>query len=118
MITLISPAKTLDFESEIISNISSNPIFTAEPQRITKKLKSLSRKKIAGLMSLSEKLADLNYQRYQMWAVDPEDDLVRQAVLMFKGEVYLGLDPYSFSVEDTEQAQKIITYIIRTLRLP
>ncbi len=106
MITLISPAKTLDFDSEIVSKISSNPTFTKEPERITKKLKTLSRNKIAGLMSLSEKLADLNYQRYQMWSINPEDDLVRQAILMFKGEVYLGLDPYSFSEEDTLEAQK------------
>jgi cytoplasmic iron level regulating protein YaaA (DUF328/UPF0246 family) len=106
MITLISPAKTLDFESEIGSSISTIPKFKKEPERISKKLKTLSRKKIADLMSLSEKLADLNYQRYQMWAVDPEDELVRQAVMMFKGEVYLGLDPYTFSEDDTLEAQK------------
>lgn len=105
MITVISPAKTLDFDSEIKSNMATQPIFTKEPEQLIKKLKTFSRKKISDLMALSEKLSDLNYQRYQMWTTEPKFDLVRQAVLMFKGEVYIGLDPYSFTEEDHEFAQ-------------
>ena len=56
-------------------------------------------------MKLSEKLADLNYQRYKMWVVNPDKEMVRPAVMMFKGEVYLGLDPYSFLETDMEYAQ-------------
>jgi cytoplasmic iron level regulating protein YaaA (DUF328/UPF0246 family) len=105
MIIVISPAKTLDFDSEIKAKMASQPIFKKEPEQLIKKLRSFSRKKISELMTLSEKLSDLNYQRYQMWTSEPEPDLARQAVLMFKGEVYIGLDPYSFSEEDNEFAQ-------------
>ena len=106
MITLISPAKTLDFETEVPSAYTTEPIFISEPERLIKKLRAFSRKKIGALMSLSEKLADLNFQRYQMWVPEPSSDVVRQAVFMFKGEVYLGLDPYSFTDENIDFAQK------------
>lgn len=106
MITLISPAKTLDFDSEVPSNLATEPIFKLEPEKLIKKLSSFSRNKIANLMSLSEKLADLNFQRFQMWEVAPSSEVVRQAVFMFKGEVYVGLDAYSFSEADIEFAQK------------
>jgi len=105
MITVISPAKTLDFETPISTSIATQPIFSEEPQKLIKKLSGLSRKKIADLMSLSEKLSDLNYQRYQMWSANPDAEMVRQAVLMFKGEVYIGLDAHSFTEEDNAYAQ-------------
>ena len=105
MITVLSPAKTLDFETPVTTAISTAPIFSKEPEQLIKKLKGLSRKKIAGLMSLSEKLADLNHQRYQMWDPEPNEELVRQAMLMFKGEVYLGLDAFSFSEKENQFAQ-------------
>jgi len=108
MITVLSPAKTLDFETPISTQISTEPTFTEEPQKLIKKLSGLSRKKIADLMSLSEKLADLNYQRYQMWSAEPELELVRQAMLMFKGEVYVGLDARSFTEEDNAYAQNTL----------
>lgn len=105
MITLISPAKTLDFESEIPSKITSEPIFQSEPVRLMKKLKSLSRKKISMLMSLSENLSDVNYQRFQIWSDLPSKEAQRQAMYLFKGEVYLGLDPYSFTEQHNSFAQ-------------
>lgn len=105
MITLLSPAKTLDFESSIQTSVASIPIFSKEPEQLIKKLRSLSRQNIADLMHLSEKLTDLNYQRYKMWSPNPEKDLVRQAALMFKGEVYVGLDAYTFTEQDIAFAQ-------------
>ena len=105
MITLISPAKTLDFKSVISSKINSKPIFQNEPFKLINKLKGLSRKNISTLMKLSEKLADLNYQRFQMWSLDPSKEHLRPAVMMFKGEVYLGLDAYSLSENEIETAQ-------------
>ncbi len=106
MITVISPAKTLDFKTPFISKIESKPFFEKEPEVIMKKLKGLSRKKISTLMSLSEKLADLNYQRYQMWDSEPDSDKIRQAVMMFKGEVYLGLDAPSLNENEIQFAQQ------------
>ena len=106
MITLISPAKTLDLDSKYKVGMVSKPHFSKEPVQVVKKMKSLSRKKIANLMSLSEKLADLNYQRFQIWNENPEDEIARQAVLMFKGDVYLGLDAQAFSDAEFELAQR------------
>lgn len=106
MITVISPAKTLDLETKVESDIESYPIFTAEPERLIKKLKTLSRKKISNLMSLSEKLSDLNHQRYQMWTTEPSEEMVKQAVLMFKGDVYLGLEAETFTTEEYTRSQE------------
>lgn len=108
MITVLSPAKTLDFETNVTTSVSSTPMFSKEPQQLIKKLSSLSRKNVSDLMHLSEKLTDLNYQRYKMWTPKPEDDLVRQAALMFKGEVYVGLDAYSLTEEDIEFGQNTL----------
>ncbi|MGB0805760.1 MAG: peroxide stress protein YaaA [Salibacteraceae bacterium] len=105
MITLISPAKTLDFETELPDLKSTDYLFQEESAQIMKKLKSLSRKKISDLMSLSSSLADTNYQRFQMWDENPEKNAVREAVFMFKGEVYLGLDPISLSSTQLDFAQ-------------
>ncbi|UTW65927.1 peroxide stress protein YaaA [bacterium SCSIO 12643] len=106
MITVISPAKTLDLETKVESEIKSYPKFNAEPERLIKKLKTLSRKKISNLMSLSEKLSDLNYQRYQMWSPEPSEEMVKQAVLMFKGDVYQGLEAETFTDEEYHKAQE------------
>jgi cytoplasmic iron level regulating protein YaaA (DUF328/UPF0246 family) len=106
MITVISPAKTLDLSQDVSTDINSLPVFSSEPERLIRKLKTLSRKKIASLMSLSEKLADVNYQRYQMWSSEAEFDLLKQAILMFKGDVYLGLEAETFSSEDYLNAQE------------
>lgn len=105
MITLISPAKTLDLDSEIPTLEVSQYEFTDESIRLMKKLKSLSRKKIADLMSLSEKLSDTNYQRFQMWSAHPNSENLRPAVFMFKGEVYLGLDAMNLKKEELVFAQ-------------
>ncbi len=105
MITLISPAKTLDLDSKIPMVEASSYAFNSESVRIMKKLKSLSRKKIAELMNLSEKLANLNYQRFHMWSENPDDENLRQAIFMFKGEVYLGLDAPNLKTEELQFAQ-------------
>ena len=105
MITLISPAKTLDLDSNNSELKTSTYEFQSESTRIMKKLKSLSRKKIAGLMSLSENLSALNYQRFQQWSESPESKNVHPAVFMFKGEVYLGLDAKSLSKPELVCAQ-------------
>lgn len=105
MITLISPAKTLDLESNISGVKTSSYQFQAESTRIMKKLKSLSRKKIGALMSLSENLSDVNYQRFQEWSDTPEAENQHPAVFMFKGDVYLGLDAKTLSVSEMDVAQ-------------
>ena len=105
MITLISPAKTLDLESNFSDVKTSSYPFQTESTRIMKKLKSLNRKKIGDVMSLSENLSDLNFQRFQEWSETPEASNLHPAVFMFKGDVYLGLDAKSLSESELEVAQ-------------
>lgn len=105
MLILLSPAKTLDFESPVQTEMASEPHFTAEPTRLSKKLRSFSRKKLGELMSISSELATLNAERFQQWSPEPETDATRQAVLAFKGEVFRGLKADEMSDAELAYAQ-------------
>lgn len=104
MITLISPAKTLDFASPITVKETSKPLFMEEASEVMDILKELSPEDIAELMHISIKLAEENFFRFQNWN-QSLDKNTRQAVLAFAGDVYKGLEPYSFTEEDIEFAQ-------------
>lgn len=106
MIVVISPAKTLDFETASATEQHTNPLFLDESERIIKKLKSLSKKKIKELMNISDQLADLNKERYSNWDREFSKENAKQAVLAFKGDVYVGLAAESFSEEDFGFAQE------------
>lgn len=105
MLVVISPAKTLDFESKPVTQDYSVPAFLEESEKVIKKLRSLSKKKVKELMNISDKLVDLNKARYEQWdrQFDPEN--AKQAVLAFKGDVYIGLEAESFSADDFSFAQ-------------
>lgn len=105
MITIISPAKTLDFETPVPTTETSEIIFQKEANQIARVLKRQKASDLAKLMGLSSNLAQLNFERYQQWANAPEKECLRQAAFMFKGDVYQGLDAYSFSADDLEFAQ-------------
>ena len=105
MLVVISPAKTLDFESESLTNRHSNPLFPSKSEILIAKLRTLSRKKIADLMSVSKDLAQLNFERYLSFGSAMSRKNLKQAVFAFKGDVYLGLDADSFSEEDLDYAQ-------------
>ena len=106
MIHLLSPAKSLDFDSEISINNYSQPEFMAEAEVLVKKLKSASKKKVKDLMSISDALAELNTQRYQTWSgLTEPTDKSRPAVLAFTGDVYQGLDAKTLTEKDLQYAQ-------------
>ncbi|MCA9140674.1 MAG: peroxide stress protein YaaA [Planctomycetales bacterium] len=92
MLILLSPAKTLDFESEPKIQTQTTPALLDESAKLVKILKKKTPKQIAALMGVSENLAELNHQRFQDWELPMPHDAIRQAVLAFKGEVYLGLE--------------------------
>lgn len=106
MITLLSPAKTLDYESEIPQLETSSPAFIEDADYLNNKLKKLSSRKIAKLMNLSTDLAELNYERYQSFQTPFNDDNARPAIYAFKGDVYTGLDAGSLSGKDISFAQE------------
>lgn len=89
---IISPAKSLDFESKVSTELYTQPQFLEESSKLNKKLKTLSRKKLSELMKISPDLAALNYERNQVWNPDFTPDNAKQAVFAFTGEVYRGLD--------------------------
>ena len=106
MISVISPAKSLDFETEVPTHLQTEALYIDRAELLIKKLRTLSRKKIGELMSISTQLAELNFQRYQDWTLTHNNEDTRQALLAFKGDVYIGLDAYSFSDEDFNFAQE------------
>jgi len=106
MITVISPAKSLDFEAPLATKQKSQPKFIAQSERLIEQLKELAPQDIATLMKLSEKLALLNFDRFQSFSTPFTSSNARQAVLAFRGDVYQGLDADSFSGDDFKFAQK------------
>ncbi len=105
MLTLVSPAKTLDYESPLSTETHTLPRFTEHSQMLIETLRKLSVQDVADLMKLSDKLASLNVARYESWQPEHTQDNARQAVLAFKGDVYTGLDAASFSEDDFSFAQ-------------
>ncbi|CAM1348838.1 peroxide stress protein YaaA [Tenacibaculum crassostreae] len=94
---IISPAKSLDFETKATTELYTKPRFLEKSEKLNKKLKTLSRKKIGELMKISDDLASLNYDRNQQWQPPFTLDNAKQAVFSFTGEVYRGIDVNSLS---------------------
>ncbi|MBU5590399.1 peroxide stress protein YaaA [Clostridium sp. MSJ-4] len=101
---IISPAKSLDFQRETPHKESSNPIFLNDAEDLIKELKKLSPEEIGTLMGISHKLSEMNFYRYQSWNKDLEEN-TRQAIFAFDGDVYKGLNAYSFNKDDIGFAQ-------------
>jgi cytoplasmic iron level regulating protein YaaA (DUF328/UPF0246 family) len=91
MISLLSPAKTLDFETPPTTKEFTYPAFLDDSEYLIEKLKKLSVKQIRKLMGLSEDLGQLNYDRFQSWVKEYDANNGKQSLLAFKGDVYLGL---------------------------
>lgn len=94
---IISPAKSLDFENKATTDVYTQPSFLEQSEKLNKKLKTLSRKKLSELMKISDDLASLNYDRNQDWQPPFSLDNAKQAVFAFTGEVYRGIDANSIS---------------------
>jgi Uncharacterized protein conserved in bacteria len=105
MLTVISPAKTLDFESQVKTNIQSEASFTKDAEQLIKILRKLKVDEIGDLMGISPKLAQLNFERFHQWNLPFTPDNAKQALLAFKGDVYTGIDAENLSDADFENAQ-------------
>lgn len=102
---VISPAKSLDFETTVPTTQFTEGIFLNEAEKLSNVLKKKSPKVLSKLMSISPKLADLNWQRNQEWQLPFSLENSRQAVYAFNGEVYNGLDVYTLPLEKLEELQ-------------
>lgn len=105
MLAVLSPAKKLDFDRLPADLPVTDPALSDDIAMLAKRTRRLKRADIARLMSLSEALADLNYQRFQAFSDAPEEGAARPAALAFAGDTYVGLDAPSFSAADFAYAQ-------------
>jgi hypothetical protein len=105
MLIVISPAKTLDFETTPVTRQHSQPRFLAYSRQLIDNLRQLSAADIASLMKLSDKLAGLNAARFESWQAPFDLDNAKQAVLAFKGDVYTGLDADTLDEQGLDYAQ-------------
>lgn len=96
---IISPAKSLDFESEVPTSLYTQPRFLEQSNKLAKKLKTLSKNKIGDLMSISEALSQLNYERNQTWETPFTTNNAKQAIYSFTGAVFMGIDVNSLKEE-------------------
>ncbi len=92
---VLSPAKTLDYETKLPTSRGTQPKFLEKAEMINNKLERKSKKAIADLMDISNKLAELNYQRYKDFKTPFTKENARPAIYAFAGDVYTGLDAYS-----------------------
>jgi len=106
MLLLISPAKTLDFESKSKTKLHTEPDFIGDSAMLIKELRKLTAADLSKLMSISDNLAELNKQRYKQWKAPFTEANAKQALLAFKGDVYTGLDAETFNASDYKFAQK------------
>lgn len=109
MLLLVSPAKTLDYESPIPKLPSAGPTapaLLAESALLAKDLKKLSAADLSKLMDISDKLGQLNHERFQEWSTSPKASAVRPAIYAFNGDVYEGLDAQSLSAAQMEWANR------------
>jgi cytoplasmic iron level regulating protein YaaA (DUF328/UPF0246 family) len=107
MLFLLSPAKSLDYETPIDpAQTHTTPLFVKQSKELITLLRTQSPLQISELMSLSDKLAALNVARYQAWSTRATVKNARQAVLAFDGDVYGGLDARSLGSEDLAWSQE------------
>ncbi|KGD70600.1 hypothetical protein HA49_19390 [Tatumella morbirosei] len=106
MLMVISPAKTLDYESPLATQKYTQPALLKYSQQLIDIARQLSPAQVASLMSISDKLAHLNAERFNDWQADFTPDNARQAILAFKGDVYTGLAADSLSDDDFTFAQQ------------
>ncbi|TDD75495.1 peroxide stress protein YaaA [Flavobacterium caseinilyticum] len=102
---VISPAKSLNFEKQLPTQLHTEPLFLKEARQVQKILKEKNPAELSDLMSISDKLADLNWKRNQDWKTPFTATNARPAVYTFDGDVYIGLDAYSIPLKKIEALQ-------------
>ena len=106
MLMVISPAKTLDYDSPLPSNEFSRPAMLKDAAELVEIMRQNSPEDLVALMKISQKLGELNAQRFLDWSTPFNLRNARQAIYAFKGDVYTGLDAGSLSDDDLAFAQE------------
>ena len=105
MLIVISPAKSLNFETPSETSVYTIPEMLDSAEKLVGKLKKLSPKQISKLMGISAELGELNFKRYQSWSLPFTTENAKQALLAFNGDVYQGLDAATLAEEKLVLAQ-------------
>ncbi|MDC8005474.1 peroxide stress protein YaaA [Aureisphaera galaxeae] len=108
---VISPAKSLDFEKALPTPLHTEACFLSEAERLNKLLKKKSARSLSKLMSISDNLGRLNYERNQEWSLPFTPDNARPSVYAFNGDVYRGLDVYTLLEDKIERLQNTLRII-------
>ena len=106
MLSILSPAKTLDFETAPTTKKSTQPLFVEQAASLIERARELDPDGIQALMGVSEKIAALNHERFMNWQPDFSLHNAKQSVLAFKGDVYTGLQADTLSQDELAFAQK------------
>lgn len=106
MIILVSPAKTLDFETPPLIDDNTQPLFLDDSQVLIDQLRKLPPAKVGKLMNISDKLAQLNSQRFKEWKQPLSPGDAKQSLFAFQGDVYTGLEADTMKKNDVKFAQK------------
>lgn len=105
MLLVVSPAKKLDYETPLPTDKHTQPSMLAHSELLMEDCRKLSPAQISSLMGISDKLAGLNAARFGEWYQPFTPDNARPAMLAFNGDVYTGLDAFSFEDKDFDYAQ-------------
>ncbi len=105
---VISPAKSLDFDTDLPTERFSQPHFLSESEKLNKVLAKKKPKVLSKLMSISDSLAQLNWERNQQFSTPFSPENARPAVYAVNGDVYQGLDAYSIPEEKLDRLQETL----------
>jgi hypothetical protein len=106
MLIIVSPAKTLDFESALPPLAATQPQFRTDAARLVRELRGLDAAALAALLHISPDLAALNVARFRRWSTRPAVSRLRPAVRAFRGDVYLGMRAEEFGDRELAFAQQ------------
>tara|TARA_B100001250_G_C19780768_1_gene781749 strand:- start:66 stop:839 length:774 start_codon:yes stop_codon:yes gene_type:complete len=106
MITVLSPAKKLSSNCSAYGNNYSHPNFLDASMKLVNRLKNFDPPSLQSLMGISEKLSELNWERYQAWEYPASPEKSREAIYTYMGDTYTGLDPLTLTGDDITFAQK------------
>ena len=98
----------MDFGAQCLTKKHTSPDFMEDSEELIKNLIKMGKSDLSSLMNISDKLADLNYERYRSWSVPFSTDNAKQALLAFKGDVYTGFEFDEWRAADFNFAQKQI----------
>ena len=108
MLIVLSPAKSLDYESPLATDKQSQPTMLDQSAKLVEVMAKKSPRQLSNLMGISPQLAELNFDRFQNWELPFTPQTARQAILAFDGDVYQGFDAASLNQRDFTHSQKVL----------